>query len=175
MSRDFALSCCTECSATLYAFDRFTAWQPKCIIGKLKKIENCSHRECPRGYSNAESEPTLTQIIQDEKTFELVYELTHLAELYDEFVRFSADKDVPPLSFKDFAAGLKRKGAPFGRGVSLKQTRQNSTVVPVYDLYDLYLKMDGRSDLTLEEFAHHHKVVDRFRRETGNRSFLQPD
>ena len=111
----------------------------------------------------------------DAKVFEIIYKLTHLAEVYDQYVAFSTGKGQPVKSLLVFAKQMVDNGTPYADGLNLKKTVEHNTVVPIFDLYKLYQEYPGSPDLSIEDFTYHHKTVDKFRRHTGIRSHLAPE
>lgn len=110
--------------------------------------------------------------LADPKIFEIIYKLTHLAELYDQFVAYCNQKGLPIKSFAEFEQYMKNNGTPYGHGLSLKETVAHNTVLPIFDLYKLYQEYPDSPALSIEEFTYHHKIVDKFRRETGMRKHI---
>ncbi len=104
---------------------------------------------------------------EEEKVLSIVYRLTHLAELYDQFASYSAMRNEPLKPLKEFADRLEREGAPYGDGMVLKKTTKSNSVVPIFELFELYQNYPDRPEITIEEFTHFHKLVDRFRRDKG--------
>lgn len=108
-----------------------------------------------------------------QKIFQIIYRLAHLAELYDEYALWLSSKNLPVTSLAEFAKRLEDDGKPYGDSLSLQRHVEASSLVPIFELYELYQKYPGSPSITMEEFSRIHNSVDRFRRDTNERRFIQ--
>lgn len=118
-------------------------------------------------------QPRMKNSSDEEKVFAIIYKLTHLAELYDQFVAFSAEKNIPVKTLEEFANELASKGNPYGDRLTLKRPVETNSIVPIFELYRMYEQYPERPEITMEEFIYQHRLVDKFRRQTGTRNFIK--